>query len=264
MDEGRLLRAVLDAPEDDAPRLRFADWLSAGGRADRAEFIRLQIELARLEDAAEAGAGPTEEEERLEARIEELLDEHAWHLGFPEIPGIDWGGGPHHGFERGFMARLTAEGAGAFRSRMGEAFAVAPIAEVKIDGADDDALAAVALSPHLGRLRGLRLTYGEVGDAGAMALAASPHAAGLRMLCFFACKVGPAGAAALAGSPHLAGLRELTLNACPIGEEGARAVLGSSTLASLELVDLRGGFPRAKHKGLVASLRARFGAGLEV
>ena len=50
-DGERLLAAVIDAPDDDLPRLAYADWLEergdAAGRA-RASFIRLQIELARL------------------------------------------------------------------------------------------------------------------------------------------------------------------------------------------------------------------------
>jgi uncharacterized protein (TIGR02996 family) len=44
-----LLRDVLERPADDAPRLILADWLDEhGGRPDQAEFIRLQLELARL------------------------------------------------------------------------------------------------------------------------------------------------------------------------------------------------------------------------
>jgi uncharacterized protein (TIGR02996 family) len=38
-----LVRAVLDAPDDDAPRLVYADWLEENGQAERAAFIRHQI-----------------------------------------------------------------------------------------------------------------------------------------------------------------------------------------------------------------------------
>jgi uncharacterized protein (TIGR02996 family) len=44
-----LLGAVLAAPDDDAPRLAYAGWLAAHGQPDRAELIRAQIELARIE-----------------------------------------------------------------------------------------------------------------------------------------------------------------------------------------------------------------------
>jgi uncharacterized protein (TIGR02996 family) len=47
-----LLRAVLDDPGDDLPRLILADRIEELGRGDRAEFIRLQCELARAGDEA--------------------------------------------------------------------------------------------------------------------------------------------------------------------------------------------------------------------
>jgi uncharacterized protein (TIGR02996 family) len=43
-----LLRAVCEFPDDDTPRLVFADWLQEHGDEERAEFIRLQIEQTRL------------------------------------------------------------------------------------------------------------------------------------------------------------------------------------------------------------------------
>src|SRR5262249_10801808 len=43
-----ILQGVLDNPDDDTPRLVYADWLDDHGDPDRAEFIRVQIELARL------------------------------------------------------------------------------------------------------------------------------------------------------------------------------------------------------------------------
>ncbi len=42
-----LLRAVCENPDDDLPRLVFADWLEEYGDPDRAEFIRGEIELDR-------------------------------------------------------------------------------------------------------------------------------------------------------------------------------------------------------------------------
>ena len=44
------LRAIIEHPEDDTPRLIYADWLEENGDPDRAEFIRVQCELARLDD----------------------------------------------------------------------------------------------------------------------------------------------------------------------------------------------------------------------
>src|SRR5262245_43514127 len=41
------LRAVAGQPDEDAPRLVYADWLDEHGDPDRAEFIRVQCALAR-------------------------------------------------------------------------------------------------------------------------------------------------------------------------------------------------------------------------
>ena len=46
-----LLAAIHAAPEDDAPRLVYADWLEEHGEVERAEFIRIQIEMRREYDA---------------------------------------------------------------------------------------------------------------------------------------------------------------------------------------------------------------------
>src|SRR5262249_9709898 len=47
------LRAICAAPDDDAPRLVFADWLDENAEPERAEFIRLQVRLAREPDTTE-------------------------------------------------------------------------------------------------------------------------------------------------------------------------------------------------------------------
>ena len=59
-----LLAAIRQAPDDDAPRLIYAAWLDEHGQPERAEFIRVQIELARQNS-------PT-----LRKREAELLAEH--------------------------------------------------------------------------------------------------------------------------------------------------------------------------------------------
>jgi uncharacterized protein (TIGR02996 family) len=47
-DHDRFIRAIVENPFDDAPRLIFADWLEEHGDAARAEFIRVQCEVARM------------------------------------------------------------------------------------------------------------------------------------------------------------------------------------------------------------------------
>lgn len=53
------LRAVAANPGDDAPRLAFADWLTEHDQPARADFIRLQIELARTDPADDGYAEKT-------------------------------------------------------------------------------------------------------------------------------------------------------------------------------------------------------------
>ena len=92
------LRAIREHPDDDTPRLVYADWLDEHGDADRAEFIRAQCALARLED------GP--ERWELNGRCEALRQQHAaeW-LG----PARDLVASAE--FTRGLVSRvaLTAE-----------------------------------------------------------------------------------------------------------------------------------------------------------
>jgi len=47
--EEAFLASIVDKPDDDAPRLIFADWLDEHGQPERAEFIRVQCQLAQLE-----------------------------------------------------------------------------------------------------------------------------------------------------------------------------------------------------------------------
>jgi uncharacterized protein (TIGR02996 family) len=87
MSAAALLAAVRAAPADDAPRLVYADWLDEHGQPERAEFIRLQCELARTDDPA------------LRRREAELLAAHHDALAGPLAA-------PHlrFRFERGFIA----------------------------------------------------------------------------------------------------------------------------------------------------------------
>jgi uncharacterized protein (TIGR02996 family) len=63
------LQAMLEAPEDQTPRLIYADWLEEQGDSERGEFIRLQAQLAGL--AADDPRRPAldERERRLFAEL---------------------------------------------------------------------------------------------------------------------------------------------------------------------------------------------------
>ncbi len=73
-DEAALLAAIAAHPEEDTPRLMFADWLEENGRpAARAEFIRVQVEIAQKEHLPRAMQDCYV---ALYKRNQELLDNH--------------------------------------------------------------------------------------------------------------------------------------------------------------------------------------------
>src|SRR6476659_1135869 len=103
-DESALLAAIRAAPEDDAPRLVYADWLDEHGQPERAEFIRVQIELARRDAPA------------LRRRQAELLAEHHDAFAGPlAAPGL------RYVFRRGFIAGLAHTGVFATSQRSSRA-----------------------------------------------------------------------------------------------------------------------------------------------
>jgi uncharacterized protein (TIGR02996 family) len=55
-EEAALLGAIRDNPDEDTPRLVYADWLQENDQVERAEFIRLQCEAVRMpRDSQERG-----------------------------------------------------------------------------------------------------------------------------------------------------------------------------------------------------------------
>src|SRR4051795_7636039 len=65
-DDDAFLRAIIDNPDDDVPRLVYADYLDEHGDPERAEFIRAQCAVERLP--------PSDPEcDRLYDRSEDLL-----------------------------------------------------------------------------------------------------------------------------------------------------------------------------------------------
>lgn len=76
-----LLAGILAHPEEDAPRLVFADYLQEQGQEERAEFIRVQVELARIHPEADPKKGIYPLFERwkeLDRRERELLAVPDW------------------------------------------------------------------------------------------------------------------------------------------------------------------------------------------
>src|SRR5262245_7614105 len=126
---GDMRRAFLDAiraePDDDASRLIFADWLEENGEGERAEFIRLQIALARGRPV-----GADAEEARKEVGRLLTIHRREWLRG---CEGIEW----TVEFRRGFAEsmKIAPHVEAAFAARASRLFDLEPVQEITIDAA---------------------------------------------------------------------------------------------------------------------------------
>jgi uncharacterized protein (TIGR02996 family) len=98
-DRDALLRAVAAAPDDDLPRLVFADWFDENGDPDRAVFVRAQVEFARH---WREGQGLNDHARQ---QFRERWAEHQarWRAELPALPGVLW----DLVFHRGFIERVN-------------------------------------------------------------------------------------------------------------------------------------------------------------
>jgi uncharacterized protein (TIGR02996 family) len=251
-EQAPLLAAILDAPDDDAPRLVYADWLEEHGDPARAEFIRLQLVLAaRMRDGPVGSSSPEAE------RANDLLRENGsrWLAELPAIRGVRWG----H-FWRGFpsvevsspvtlvwAARRLAEcnpvewvrldyclpERVAHLARSAVLERVRVLEGVYIDYTDDQTGDILFGSPRLAGLRGLDPSY--LNPQSLRAVASSPHLGALEWLDFLGFQMSEASVEALAEAPGLPALRWLRLTAQDIDAE----LLGR----------LRARFPRVIYRG---------------
>jgi uncharacterized protein (TIGR02996 family) len=205
--QSAFLRAILDDPEDDAPRLVFADWLEEHGDSDRAEFIRTQVTLAQLPLHAPGRTA-------LAAREEALLQEHSRRWADP-LRGLNWG----WRFGRGFIEAVQIH---PFNDQTVPALArVVALAPIRMLSIPDDCPwgeALVAAAPSFGRLRELRFEYTSFSHYGLsghlQTLLTSPHVAGLLKLYVVGGRnwgwLSKKALRAIITSPSLTGLTDLT------------------------------------------------------
>jgi uncharacterized protein (TIGR02996 family) len=153
-----LLRTVCENPDDDTPRLVFADWLDENGEAERAEFIRLQILMAQMKDNANDDWPGWQ---RLCARELHLLHEHdeQWWRELPEAAGYRLG----RIFSRGFIGVLFVTDWYAFVRDAESIFASAPLTGATFSGFVS--LATPSGLSYLSRLRHLNLCRAELSEA---------------------------------------------------------------------------------------------------
>ena len=167
-----LFRAILAAPDDDAPRLIFADWLEEHNEPERAEFIRTQCALARLPEKTSCWKPLQERAARLEREFRT-----AW--AGPTLAHV-----LNVTFRRGFIdhVQVTVE---YFLSAAQRILEIEPVrvwqfrpVSIFLRGLSFDELAAC---PMLSKVRGLHGDY-YVADEMFSELTHSPYLQGLQTI----------------------------------------------------------------------------------
>jgi uncharacterized protein (TIGR02996 family) len=253
------LQAIIAAPDDDGPRLIFADWLEERGQQEHAAFLRQSLALAGLPEGHP-------DRPPLAAQVKALEKQRVrtWREAFGSPAPVPT-------FVRGMVEEVYYSGPHEFFAT-GEALVRAePVRRVTIhaykgSAFNDEQLHRLAGMPELLRLNALILWDHHHGSAeGWSALLASPFLVNLTTLSLANCGLADDVVAVLTGSPTLAGLRVLDLTMNALGPEGARALIRSPYLPNIQRLylgeNLFGEDP--EEEAVMEELEARFGAGLQ-
>jgi len=228
-DPDPLLAAVLAAPDDDAPRLIYADWLDEQGESDRAEFIRLQIREANMADEDPEKPG-------VHARAEYLGRTHhvEWASRLPQFEGVHW-----EVFDRGFFVAARFDHPDRFFAHVGDVFAAAPIQELRLHQFNNTHGPRLANTRQLRAVRVIDLNDGnKIANLGIEALMESRHLGRLAVLALRGNGLGSAGVRAIAMSSYARSLKRLRLDRNDLFDDGARYIAESHALTKLQQLDL--------------------------
>lgn len=235
-DEAALLAAILANPDEDTPRLMFADWLDENGHPERAEFVRVQIEVTRLPEAER----PTAYYRGLLTRFRQLVAAHAeaWTraLGVPRTRAL---------FRRGFVEEITFAPdevpTGANRALFREPLRVVKVARGPRDSGPAvpgvPVLRKLASWPGRGRFHTLLLSGLNIPANAVEPFLAAPPVADLRVLDVDGCEFPGEAVVALAESTNLAALERLNLGSVHLSVEQAFA-LCTPHLKNLGMVEM--------------------------
>ena len=256
-DEQAFLTAIVAAPDDDTPRLVFADWLDERAQGDdtaRAALIRAQCQLEHLPPSSKAGRA-------LAKQAKAVLKQHGkrWAKDLTAAPlFVDaWA------FRRGFLDAVTMS-ATTFARNAARLFEVAPTVRTAHFPDASNEVGRLAACPFFARLASVDLN--EMCSCGycpiqndLRALFNSKHTQSLTKLNVAGDRMDADGAKRLAASKALAGLTALDLSGNPLGADGVRELGKSKHLKALVSLDLSRTGPEAAD-GLAALAPDRFPA----
>lgn len=222
--ERDLLDAVTAAPDDDGPRLVFADWIEEHGDPERAEFIRLQIRLAGIDEY-------DPDFKRLANRESELLRENDFRWKIPNLKG-------RQEFQRGFVDFVWTR---ADRLSLdAEMINQTPtVTSLRVSGADHR-LGDVAKLPFLHRLRKLDFSNNTLPARDQLLhffeRVKLPSLSGLALRNNM---LWPEQLAALAVHPAFPRLRFVDVSGNPLGDEGMGIVANEQAFRDLRTLVFR-------------------------
>jgi uncharacterized protein (TIGR02996 family) len=240
------LEAIRAEPDEDAVRLIYADWLmeqDEPSRVERGEFIRLQVEHARLAPNDVKRKALIDQERTLLGR-----NWKAWIGPLSDVcRGLSRDVWMHRGyradsiaqFSRGFVKSVSVH-APDFLTRVKDLLRLTPLDHLQITGANSR---AVELAGCFGLASIQKLDFVDyfvdpLDAAGMRELARSPHLGRLRELDLYRNNLGDEGVAALVTAGWLAQLNYLNLSENGISDEGARLLAQSPLLSRLQSLGL--------------------------
>jgi len=217
-------RLIAAAPDDDAPRLVYADWLEERGDP-RGTFVRVQCALARL---------PADHPRRreLEQVEDSLFQSHgaAWAHGVAgRVSGFK--------FHRGFVDEITLR-ADAFLEHAPLLLRLGTIRTVHLLNAAGH-VGGLARSPYLARIRALDLCANHLCDDAARLLARSPAIRGLASLDLSFNSLSSVGVQALAAAKSWPRLETLDLRGNDRIDDRAAGPLARAVMPALTTLDVR-------------------------
>ncbi len=224
-DQNQLLQAILANPDEDTPRLIYADWLDEHDDPARAEFIRVQCRIAaRLPHET----SPTDPDHQRELQLVSQMSER-WLAELSTVRGVRW-----IGFWRGFPSVSVISPTTLVRAAP-KIWSTAPVEWATITGLNQNGARLLADSEVFDRLRAIEIDRYAIqrdGEKPLRTLFHAPRAVALKRL-YLPQGVGEPGLIAVISSPHLTGLEWLTIGAGTLTNTAAEVLMTAPGLQNL-------------------------------